>query len=429
MYAVTNRHSKRPCACGGRLTAFSALLCAVQLTMRRRLASPAGRRCAAPVFVQVAPSGSPLGSARTLFLPSGAVTSDYLPFQCWDSVQGLCSYVRGTVASAAVLQGVGVGDAGATPLSAAVIFMARDLTGHLGGLLFSGLLGTRLDADAKQWRLTADVANNIGLLLNMASAAVPRSAFVPLILLASLAHAITGVAGGATRAALTSHFACSDNAADVAAKEGAQESAVTLCGMLLGYLCVRLDVKAQRVLFALLTILHVYANVKAVRTLRLTLLNQERLCLLAVSFLSSGRVLTPDEVAPRESLLPRCLTLFPTTPRIRLGVPLDALPGGLRAEDADKRVVGDRDNRGVVCIALRNGFDDIPAAYFYALRGLAKGCSLRDSIFEGDDTVPYGERMLWQLFQSKLSLAGWGSALKFNLAGADAGYRFETRRG
>ena len=355
------------------------------------------------------------------------MTSDYLPFQCWDSVQGLCSYVRGFVASAAVLQGVGVGDAAASPLSAAVTFMARDLTGHLGGLLFSGLLGTSLDADAKQWRLTADVANNIGLVLNMATPAVPRSAFVPLLLLASLAHAITGVAGGATRAALTSHFACSDNAADVAAKEGAQESAVTLCGMLLGYLCVRLNVRNQRALFLLLTVLHVYANVQAVRTLRLTLLNQERLRLLAVSFFSSGRVLTPDEVAPRESLLPRCLTPFPTTPRIRLGVPLDALPGGLRAEDAGKRVVGDRDARGVVCIALRNGFDDIPAAYFYALRGLAmeaKGRSLRDSIFE---TVPFDE--LWQLFQSKLSLAGWGSALKFNVTGADCGYRFEATRG
>ncbi len=42
----------------------------------------------------------------------------------------------------------------------------------------------------------------------------------------------SGVAGGATRAALTQHFALSGNAADVAAKEQSQETAVTATGMI-----------------------------------------------------------------------------------------------------------------------------------------------------------------------------------------------------
>jgi hypothetical protein len=47
------------------------------------------------------------------------------------------------------------------------------------------------------------------------------------------------VAGGATRAALTQHFAAAGNAADVSAKEGSQETATTLLGMLAGMALLR----------------------------------------------------------------------------------------------------------------------------------------------------------------------------------------------
>ena len=55
------------------------------------------------------------------FLPEGfpaSTSSDYLPYQLYDSIQGLCSYVRGMLASQALLAGVGVGSAAATPMSA-----------------------------------------------------------------------------------------------------------------------------------------------------------------------------------------------------------------------------------------------------------------------------------------------------------------------
>ena len=47
------------------------------------------------------------------FLPEGypdSVTPDYLAFQAWDSIQALCSYVRGMICSQAILQGIGVGE-------------------------------------------------------------------------------------------------------------------------------------------------------------------------------------------------------------------------------------------------------------------------------------------------------------------------------
>lgn len=57
--------------------------------------------------------------------------------------------------------------------------------------------------------------------IELASPLFP-GAFLLLACLGSVARAVTGVAGGATRAALTQHFARQRNAADIAAKEGSQ---------------------------------------------------------------------------------------------------------------------------------------------------------------------------------------------------------------
>lgn len=50
--------------------------------------------------------------------------------------------------------------------------------------------------------------------------------------------AIVGVAGGATRAALTQHQARRNNMADVAAKDGSQETAVNLVALVIGLFLV-----------------------------------------------------------------------------------------------------------------------------------------------------------------------------------------------
>eukprot|EP00978_Attheya_sp_CCMP212_P022941 scaffold69347_cov44-Attheya_sp.AAC.3 len=59
-----------------------------------------------------------------LFLPVGypsSVGPGYAEYQVYDSIQGLCSYLRGVVATSAVLTAAGVGDAEATAMSAAVV--------------------------------------------------------------------------------------------------------------------------------------------------------------------------------------------------------------------------------------------------------------------------------------------------------------------
>lgn len=78
--------------------------------------------------------------------------SDYLAFQWWDTIQGLCSYVRGVLCSNALFTGVGVGSTTASALSATAAFVFKDLAGMLGSILFSYAQGAKLDADEKQWR-------------------------------------------------------------------------------------------------------------------------------------------------------------------------------------------------------------------------------------------------------------------------------------
>lgn len=312
-------------------------------------------------------------AAASALLPAGyphSVTPDYLSFQIYDSLQGLCSYVRGVCSSAAVLSGLGVGSpsnssASSTLAAAATINAARDAVGMLAGFFLAAAAAPEMDADAKRWRLAADVSNDVSLVLELVAAPLASAAaaacfsrrneepptslfslrlpsfpsksgdniandnseqrlramlFALVVSVAAAARALTGVAGGATRAALTAHFCrgsgnrggeeatekkgdgapnengsvafnskCSNNAGDVAAKEGSQEAACTLVGMLLGLLLTRAAARAPRLgagAFALLTASHVYFNVRALRCLRLTSLNKARLELVVEEMVS-----------------------------------------------------------------------------------------------------------------------------------------------
>jgi hypothetical protein len=43
-----------------------------------------------------------------------SVKPEYLSYQCWDTVQALCSYLRGILTTKAILEGSGVGS-GSSP--------------------------------------------------------------------------------------------------------------------------------------------------------------------------------------------------------------------------------------------------------------------------------------------------------------------------
>jgi hypothetical protein len=124
-----------------------------------------------------------------------------------------------------------VGDATASVTAAATTHLLKDGMGQVGSILFASWQGSDLDNDAKQFRLLADVLNDVAMLLDLLSPLWP-GAFVAIACLASLLRAVVGVAGGATRAALRQHQARSDNMGDVSAKDGSQETLVNFFALL-----------------------------------------------------------------------------------------------------------------------------------------------------------------------------------------------------
>eukprot|EP00039_Didymoeca_costata_P002773 m.62523 g.62523 ORF g.62523 m.62523 type:complete len:481 (+) comp11514_c0_seq2:13-1455(+) len=244
---------------------------------------------------------------QDVFLPQGypdSVSDDYATYQFWDSAQALCSYITGTLASFAVLKGVGVGDSEATAAGATLTYLTRDGTGMLGRIMFAWYEGTDLDYNAKQWRLVADILNDLAQFIELVAAAFP-SMFVLLVSCASLARSIVGVAGGATRATVTSHQAKKNNMGDVAAKDGSQETCVNLIGLFLGYL-ITPWVTANQIrvwaVFFFFTSLHLYSNYKAVVSLRFEQFNARRASIAISNFLESGKVPNPSEMQKLEPI-------------------------------------------------------------------------------------------------------------------------------
>jgi len=110
-----------------------------------------------------------------------------------------------------------------------------------------------------------------------------------------------GVAAGATRGLITVHF-CENGGdfAEVQAKEGTQETAITLVGCVLGIALSDLvnATPARRwAWFVLLTFIHVVSNFHAVSVIKFRSLNLPRLKFVVDVFNSTGTVPSPAETS------------------------------------------------------------------------------------------------------------------------------------
>ena len=218
-----------------------------------------------------------------VMLPEGfpsSVSKDYATYQIFDTLQALCSSLMGTLSTRAILRGVGVGEAESTVLSGTLQWLLKDGTGMISQISVAAWVASDLDHDAKRWRLAADITNDAGYWLEVMSTHMAKGWFLPLVCAARVLRAVTAVAGGATRMTLTQHFAIRSNAADVAAKDGSQETAVNLMGMLLGVFVlswVPETFEWSCCILIFFTLLHLLANYMGVTALILTHLNEERL--------------------------------------------------------------------------------------------------------------------------------------------------------
>lgn len=248
------------------------------------------------VIVDQSPTGTSVSHFfRSVFLPQGypeSVSQDYLQYQIWDTIQAFASSITGTLAAQAVLKGVGVGDENATVLAATMTWILKDGTGMLGRITFAWMRGSSLDCNSKRWRLFADIINDIAICIEILAPNFP-GIFTPLVCTAGVCKAIVGVAGGATRAALTQHQARRNNMADVSAKDGSQETLVNLAALLCNLALIPLVTGKEMLiwtLYIIFTCLHLYANYSAVTCVVMETLNQSRLNLIVKDLLDSSHI-------------------------------------------------------------------------------------------------------------------------------------------
>lgn len=253
---------------------------------------------------------------RIIFLPLNypdSVHPGYIQYQFYDSLQGLCSYLRSIASTTAVLSAAGVGDSQATVTSAVITWATNDGCAMIGGLIFSYYASGYFDSNVKEWRLFADVINDVGLTLEMFLPHLDKS-YIPVVsMIAALCKVMCGTAAGATKSCITQHFA-KDNIADLTAKESIQETFVSLMGMILGISLAKSLQTMQRssivlasstkegsewegdillfssdwwyihspmiatwLVFGILTWIHIWSNYIAVKMLKLRTLNRIRL--------------------------------------------------------------------------------------------------------------------------------------------------------
>ncbi|OLN81932.1 RUS1 family protein-like protein 2 [Colletotrichum chlorophyti] len=244
------------------------------------------------------------------FLPTGypdSVTPDYIGYQTFDSLQAFFSTITGLLANRAILQGLGVGDANSSATYALLLTILKDGISRVATIAFAYRFGLVIEPECKRYRLLADIFNDSAFFLDLFSPYFDPVTKVAALVLAEALRAMCGVAAGASKAALSKHFARRNNLSELNAKEASQETAVGLVGLLAGSVVVRY-VESREAVFALMVALvfvHLGMNYLGVRCVQLNVLNQQRATILFQHYVDSSKkqVLTPAQVAARESVI------------------------------------------------------------------------------------------------------------------------------
>lgn len=242
------------------------------------------------------------------FLPVGyphSVSDDYLAYQTYDSLQAFFSTITSLLASRALLEGLGVGDADSSATYAMLLTIMKDATSRVATIVFAHRFGLRIEPEAKKYRFLADLFNDTAFFLELANPFLGPWGKALALGTGQALRALCGVAAGASKAALSVHFAKQDNLAELNAKEASQETAVGLIGLLVGTLVVRY-IEDHRVVVCLMIILvfaHLWMNYLGVRCVAMNTLNRQRATILFQHYQKTGDILSPRQVAQRESIL------------------------------------------------------------------------------------------------------------------------------
>ncbi|KJZ77140.1 hypothetical protein HIM_03461 [Hirsutella minnesotensis 3608] len=242
------------------------------------------------------------------FLPvdfPNSVSEDYLAYQAYDSLQAFFSTITSILSSRALLEGLGVGDANSSATLAMLLTILRDAISHVATIIFAHRFGLHIEPEAKRYRFLADLFNDTAFFLELWSPYLGFWGKGFALCIGEALRAMCGVAAGASKAALSLHFAKSDNLSELSAKEASQETAVSLIGLAIGTIVVRLveDQRAVITLVVLLVLAHLWTNYHGVRSVHMDSFNKQRASILYSIYKESSVVPSPKQVALKERIL------------------------------------------------------------------------------------------------------------------------------
>jgi hypothetical protein len=195
-------------------------------------------------------------------------------------------------------------------MAGALNWVLKDGVGQLGGIAFASYVAKRthnLDSNPKQWRLLAAVALDAAAFMELSAPFLSSSySVLALACVANIFKNIGFLTASASRAALHQALAGvhHNNLADVTAKSGSQAMAAGLVGTGLGIVLSQWIVHADpthfMAAFGVLALFHQGFNYLALRNVVLRQFDARRLTLVMDAFLTSGKVLTPEQAAQQE---------------------------------------------------------------------------------------------------------------------------------
>lgn len=242
------------------------------------------------------------------FMPVGfphSVSDDYLAYQTYDSLQAFFSTITALLANRALLVGLGVGDANSSATFAMLLTIFKDGLSRVATIVFANRFGLRIEPDAKRYRFLADVLNDTAFFLELYSPFLGPLAKTLALSVGEALRALCGVAAGASKAALSVHFAKHDNLAELNTKEASQETAVGLVGLLVGSVVVKYVEEPWTVVYLMtfLVFTHLLVNYLGVCSVVMDTLNRQRATIVFDEYFKTGNVLSPREAAKRENIL------------------------------------------------------------------------------------------------------------------------------
>ncbi|THX80939.1 DUF647-domain-containing protein [Aureobasidium pullulans] len=310
---------------------------------------------------------------------------------------------------------VGVGDASASATGALLLSIFQESMGR------------------------ADIFNDAAMVLDCLSPAFPKPMRVLILASGSVLRSLCGVAAGSSKASLSAHFARWGNLGELNAKDSSQETVISLVGMLVGCLVVKVVITplATWTTLLLLLTLHLATNYMAVRSVCMRTLNRQRANIVFACLHKHNRILNPKEVSAKERVFERDGILRDVDDNClgyaRIGIPASELlqrlgetekltkatnlPGGrllqlLDVFEDEGYVLYLEQPSDMVCILLKKGSDTAVQlkAWYHALllaRLVRQGYESEKKPMDMVQSTLVAVRKDWERVQARLGEAGW----------------------